>query len=156
MRALRSALITSLAAMLLGAFAGGAKSRAASAGGRFALAGQPAAGGGASSGGPFALTGAVAIPAAGSSSGGGFVLMAPAPLLDAVRIEVGEVALEITLNLAGQVQIMWPADAAGFELEFATALGPGAVWERASPAPAGNNFTAPASGDARFFRLIRR
>ncbi len=121
-------------------------------GGSYVLVGAPATGG-RSQGGGFTLTGFVAAAGAGTSSGAPFDLTCG--LIGVYVLPDGEVALQAELTIQGDVRLWWPADAGGYQLEFATALGPGSVWQTVQPAPAGNEYLTSPTQPARFFRLRR-
>jgi hypothetical protein len=121
-------------------------------GGSYVLVGAPATGG-TSQGGGFAVTGYVAAAGAGTSSGGQFDLTCG--LIGVYALPDGDVALQAELTIQGNVRLWWPADAAGYQLEFTTALGPGAIWQAVQPAPVGNEYVTGPSQPARFFRLRR-
>ena len=53
----------------------------------------------------------------------------------------------------GQVTLRWPAEAAGYGLEFTPVIGEAANWQPVTPAPAGNTFTTPFNQPLRFYRL---
>lgn len=121
-------------------------------GGSYVLVGAPATGG-TSQGGGFAVTGYVAAAGAGTSSGGPFDLTSG--LIGAYALPDGDVALQAELTVQGNVRLGWPVDATGYQLEFAPALGPGAIWQAVQPAPVGNEYVTGPGQPARFFRLRR-
>lgn len=121
-------------------------------GGPYVLVGAPATGG-TSQGGDYTITGYVAAAGANTSSGGEFDLTCG--LIGAYAATGGSVALQVELTLEGNARLWWPADAAGYRLEFTSALGSGAVWQAVDPAPAGNSFTTDPVQAARFYRLRR-
>ncbi len=123
-----------------------------SSGGPYVLGGQGVGGAATLAGGAFRLHGAVRAPA-GVSTGVDHVLAAG--VLEQVAVALGEYRLEIRVLTTGAAEITWPAEAAGFALEAAGALGPEADWQPVSPAPAGSVHVAEPSGGARFFRLRR-
>lgn len=114
------------------------------------LTGAPAAGG-TSQGGGYAITGYVAAAGANTSSGGEFDLTCG--LIGTYGATGGSVALQVELTPEGNVRLWWPANAAGYRLEFTPALGPGAAWQAVEPAPVGNSFTTGPVQAARFYRL---
>ncbi|MCZ7639966.1 MAG: hypothetical protein M5U12_30305 [Verrucomicrobia bacterium] len=63
---------------------------------------------------------------------------------------------EVSLNITyqnGSITVSWPAEATGWTLQAADALG-NATWQ-AVPNVTGTSVTSPATGTARFFRLTR-
>ena len=68
-------------------------------------------------------------------------------------------SLSIQFSGAKSVVVTWPSDAAGFQLEGTTALGPGATWTTigdGTPITAGKfQVTVPIDQAARFLRLKR-
>lgn len=142
-------LIASGLALGLGATALWAE---ALSGGRFSLNGGPVTGGGQSGGGTFAVAGAPGEAATGPLSGGAFKVTGG---LIGVAVLPGDFALTIGSAPSGQVRIDWPAEAAGYVLEFTSSVGEFANWQPVTPAPAGNSFTTSANQPLRFYRLHR-
>lgn len=116
----------------------------------FVLVGAPATGGTAR-GGDYVLNGSVAAAGANTSSGEEFHLTSG--LLGMYTPLTGTVELRAELTAGGQVRIWWPADAAGYRLEFTPALGPNPAWRAVEPAPAGNEYMTAPVQPARFYRL---
>jgi GH25 family lysozyme M1 (1,4-beta-N-acetylmuramidase) len=67
------------------------------------------------------------------------------------------VPLNATLQTNNSLVLSWPADAAGFQLEFATNAGPGAIWSPVTNLPSvqdgSNVVTNSIDADEMFFRL---
>ena len=121
-------------------------------GGPYVLVGAPATGG-TSQGGGYNLTGYVAAAGADTSSGADFDLTCG--LLGIYYGPSGEATLKAALTAGGEVRIWWAAELADYTLESTTTLGPGADWEPAEPAPAGNEYITNPAQPTRFFRLRR-
>lgn len=123
-----------------------------STGGGFSLFGNLAGGGGVSRGGDFTLSGGPVTSSLGASSGGVFRLAGG--LIGVYVVETpGAPRIRVEFTPDRQARLSWPADATGFQLEFASQLGPAAVWQPVSPAPAGNAWVTPVDQPGRFFRL---
>ena len=121
-----------------------------SVGGDFSLVGGVASGGGKASGGDFAVDAAAGQPAAGPLSGGDFQVTGG--LVAVTVVTGGAVALRLSAT-DSQVTLTWPAEAAGYVLEFTPVIGEAANWQPVTPAPAGNSFTTPFNQPLRFYRL---
>lgn len=142
-----------LAAGLLGLGLTTAALRAGpSVGGDFSLEGGLATGGGQSAGGDYAVEASVGETATGPLTGGDFQVTGG---LIGVAVVPGDFALAIGFTEDGQVRIQWPAEAAGYVLEFTPSVGALANWQPVTPAPPGNSHTTPNDQPLRFFRLHR-
>lgn len=65
----------------------------------------------------------------------------------------GEVSLKVATLEDGSIRIWWLADATGYQLEFTTDLGAGAVWQTVTPAPAANSWVTDSLQPSGYFRL---
>lgn len=118
----------------------------------FTLTGTVSGGGGRISGAPYVLQGSIAQVSTDSSSGGPYQLSGG---LFGVVVVPGEVKLTVERMPDGQTRLSWPADAAGFVLQFRSQLGTGPDWQPVVPAPTGNTFLTPTDQPLRLFRLHR-
>lgn len=123
-----------------------------SVGGDFSLEGGLATGGGQSAGGDFTVAATVGETTTGPLTGGDFQVTGG---LIGVAIVPGDFALSIGFTADSQVRIQWPAEAAGYVLEFTPSVGAFANWQPVTPAPPGNSHTTPNDQPLRFFRLHR-
>ena len=122
-------------------------------GGNFTLTGAVSGGGGRLSGAAYAVEGAVAQVSTDSASGGAYQLTGG---LFGVVVVPGEVAVTIERMPDGQARLSWPADPAGFVLQFTSQLGVEPDWQPVVPAPTGNFFLTPTDQPLRLFRLHRQ
>ena len=122
-------------------------------GGSYAVIGAPTGGGGNSSGGNYALAGWLASTGAGTSTGQEFELTCG--LFSLYGVPVGDVALKVQVTADGRARIWWPAGIPGYQLEYASSIGPGANWQEVFPMPVDHNYFVPPDQSARFFRLRR-
>ena len=123
-----------------------------STGGDFALGGAAVSGGGRSDGGEFALAGSAGQPAGGEVAGGEFTLSGG---LIGVIVVPGDAVLELVRMADGEARLSWSAAAGAVVLESSPALGEGAEWRPATPAPTDTSYDVPLNQPARFFRLRR-
>lgn len=119
-------------------------------GGTFQLIGTTTGGSVRAGGGGFQVEGAVGQPDTGTSRGGPFTVTGG---ILGVVIVPGDVALRVEKTEDGQAKLSWTAEAAGFQLQFATTLGTAPDWKPVEPVPDGNIFITPADQPLRFFRL---
>src|ERR1051325_3415826 len=112
-------------------------------------------GGGTSTGGVYSVSGTIGQPDAGTLSGGSYSLVggfwgAVIPVQ-----QVGSPTLFIENLLNGSVRVSWLPNTPGFLLQEAGSLNAAPVgWSNAPPTYV-NGATIPASGQTRFFRLIK-
>lgn len=118
-------------------------------GGSFTLEGGPVAGGGPAGGDPFGLDGSAGETATGALAGGTFEVTGG---LLGMAVGPGEVALDFTAT-DSQITLTWPADAAGYGLEFTPVIGDAANWQPVTPTPPANTYATPFNPPLRFFRL---
>jgi len=119
-------------------------------GGSFTLTATPTGGGGRVGSAAYTVEGAVGQMATGKSNGGSYQLSGG---ILGVVVVPGEVTVTVETTGDGQARLTWPANAVGFQLQFAEQLGPSPDWKTVLPAPTGNTFVTPMDQPLRFFRL---
>lgn len=120
-------------------------------GGQFTLSGGPVTGvGGQSDGGTFAVAAGVGETTTAPLTGGTFEVTGG---LVGVAVVPDDITPELVITDTGEAKLTWPAEAAGYVLEFSPSIGDFADWQPVTPAPTDNSFTTVFDQPLRFFRL---
>jgi hypothetical protein len=122
-------------------------------GGPFSVVAPHVGGTGSSAGGNFSVSGSIGTPASGVLAGGSYAVTSGAPELLVIPLGTD---FELQITATGvNFRVLWPAQAVNYVLESTTAVGPGAVWQPVTPAPADDSYSSQANPPNRFFRLRR-